>query len=326
MRVLATLLCAAGCVLVAGCGSIGEPLYPALNIPTKTTDLVAVERGDKIAIYFTIPALTTDGLALRAIGSVDLRVGVNPSGGFDRDKWAAAAKRIDIPAPSQPGPIHTEIPAQEFVGKEILAAVRVGNSRGRMSEWSNVFAVNIETPLAKPSDFKAEASPDGVRLTWNAPNESSFHIFRKADQEKEPALLATVDKPEYVDTSIEYGKPYEYHVQGIHEKTESDVAGPAAVTPIDIFPPAVPSGLTPSIGIGAIELAWDRNTEPDFKDYQVYRSEENGPFVKIAEGLEGPVYSDRKIESGKHYKYRIAAADQTGNVSEPSQPVEIIAP
>ena len=326
MRVLATLLCAAGCVLVAGCGSIGEPLYPALNIPTKITDLVALERGDKIAVYFTIPALTTDGPAVRAIGSVDLRVGVNPSGGFNRDKWAADAKRIDIPAPSQPGPVHREIPAQEFIGKEVLAAVRVGNSRGRMSEWSNVFAVNVETPLAKPSDFQVQASPDGVRLTWNAPNENSFHIFRKADQEKDPALLATVDKPEYVDTSTEYGKPYEYYVQGIHEKTASDTAGPAAITPKDEFAPAVPSGLTASIGIGTIELAWQRNTESDFKDYQVYRSEENGPFLKVAEGVEGPVYSDRKIETGKHYKYRVTAADQTGNVSEPSQPVEIIAP
>jgi hypothetical protein len=326
MRVLATLLCAAGCVLVAGCGSIGEPLYPALNIPTKITDLVAVERGDQIAIYFNIPALTTDGLTLRAIGSVDLRVGVNPTGGFDREKWAADAKRIDIPAPSQPGPVHKEIPAQEFIGKEILAAVRVGNSRGRLSEWSNVFAVNIETPLAKPSDFQVHGSPDGVRLTWNAPNENSFHVFRKADQEKEPALLATTDKPEYVDASAEYGKPYEYFVQGAHEKTESDAAGPAAITPKDEFAPAVPSGLSASIGIGAIELAWDRNTESDFKDYQLYRSEENGPFVQIAAGLEGPVYSDRKIETGRHYRYRVTAADQTGNVSDPSQPVEIIAP
>jgi hypothetical protein len=326
MRVLATLLWAAGCVFVAGCGSIGEPLYPTLNIPAKITDLVAVERGGQIAIYFNIPALTTDGLTLRDIGSVDLRVGANPSGGFNRDEWAAAAKRINIAAPSQPGPVHQEIPAREFIGKEILAAVRVGNNRGRMSEWSNIFPVTVETPLEKPSNFKAQASPEGVRLTWTASNESSFRVFRKADQEKEPALLATVDKPEYVDASVDYGKPYEYFVQGVHEKTESDAAGPAGITPKDIFPPAVPSGLTASIGIGAIELAWERNTESDFKDYQVYRSEENGPFVQIAAGLEGPVYSDRKIESGKHYRYRVTAADQTGNVSEPSQPIEIIAP
>jgi hypothetical protein len=326
MRVLATLLCAAGCVLVAGCGSIGEPLYPALYIPTKITDLVAVERGDKIVIYFTIPALTTEGLALRSIGSVDLRVAVNPAGGFNLNQWLAGATRTDVPTPAQPGSFHQEIPAREFIGKEILAAVRVGSSQGRMSEWSNVFPLNIEAPLDKPSGFQAHAIPEGVRLTWNAPNENNFRVFRKADQEKEPVLLATADHPEYVDKSTEYGMPYQYYVQGIHEKTESDTAGPAAITPKDEFPPAVPSGVTASIGIGAIELAWERNTESDFKDYRVYRSEENGPFVQIAEGVEGPVYSDRKVESGKHYRYRVTAADQTGNVSEPSQPVEIIAP
>jgi len=326
MRVFATLLCVAGCVLVAGCGSVGEPLYPALNIPQRISDLVAVERGDKIAIYFTIPPLTTEGLAVRSIGSVDLRVGVNPSSGFNIDQWTAGAKRLDTSAPSQAGPVHVEILAGEFIGKEILARVRVGNSRGRMSEWSNFVVVNVETPLAKPADLQAQPSPEGVRLSWNAPNQNSFRVFRKADQEKEPSPIATTDKPEYVDTSTEYGKPYEYYVQGIHEKTESDVAGPAAITPKDIFSPAVPTGLTASAGIAAIELAWERNTELDLKEYRVYRSEENGPFVQIADGLEGPSYSDRKIESGKLYKYRVAAVDQSGNPSDPSQPVEIIAP
>src|SRR5579864_6175394 len=326
MRCLATLLCAAGCVLVAGCGSVGEPLYPALNIPQRVGDLVAVERGDQIAIYFTIPALTTEGLAVRAIGSVDLRIGINPPNGFNVDQWAAGAKKIDTPAPSQPGPVRLQIPAREFIGKEILAAVRVGNNRGRMSTWSNVVVVNVETPLKKPSDFEARPSPEGVRLTWSAPNENSFRIFRRADQEKEPSVLTTADKPEYVDTSTEYGKPYEYYVQAIHEKAESDAAGPAAITPKDIFPPAVPTGLSASAGVAAIELAWERNTEPDLKEYRLYRSEENEPFVQIAEGLEGPSYSDRKIESGKHYKYRVVAVDQAGNLSEPSGTIEIIAP
>jgi hypothetical protein len=305
---------------------VGEPLYPALNVPARVSDLVAVERGDKIAIFFTIPPLTTEGLALRIIGSLELRVGANPSGGFNVDQWTAGAKRIDTPTPSQPGPVHVEISAREFIGKEILATVRVGNGRGRMSEWSNVVVVNVETPLDKPSDFQARPSLEGVRLTWTAPSEKSFHVFRKTDQEKEPSLLATTDKPEYVDTSTEYGKPYEYYVEAIHEKTESDITGPAPITPKDEFSPAVPSGLTASAGLAAIELAWQRNTESDLKEYRVYRSEENGPFVQIAEGLEGPSYSDRKIESGKHYRYRVAAGDHAGNVSEPSQPVEIIAP
>ena len=326
MRVLATLIFAAGCVLVAGCGSVGEPLYPALNIPARVNDLVAVERGNRIAIYFTIPSLTTEGLAVRAIGSLELRVGPNAGSGFNLEQWAAGAKRIDTAPPAQPGPVKVDIPATEFIGKEILAAVRVGNSRGRMSEWSNIIVVNIETPLEKPLDLQAQPSPQGVRLIWSAPNQSAFRIFRKTDPEKDPSLLAATDKPEYLDSSTEYGKSYEYYVQAMHEKTESDVAGPAVIVPRDIFAPAVPAGLTVSAGVAAIELAWERNTEPDLKEYRIYRSEEDGPFVQIADGLEGPSYSDRKIESGKHYRYRVAAADQSGNVSQPSQSIEIIAP
>jgi hypothetical protein len=313
-------------VSAAGCGSVGEPLYPALNIPTRIGDLTAVERGDRIEINFTIGPRTTEGLALKEIGGVELRVGPNASAAFNVDQWASGAKRIDVETPSQPGPVSVPIRVQDFVGQELLVAVRVANAKGRASEWSNIIIVNVEAPLSKPAGLKASAEPAGVRLTWTAGNGRSFRIFRKLDQEKELSTIATVDQPEYVDASTEYGKSYTYYVQSIHDKTESEIAGPESIVPKDIFPPRVPVGLTASAGIAAIELAWERNTEPDFKEYRVYRSGENGPFLPIAEGLEGPSYSDRKIESGKHYRYRIAAVDLAGNPSELSAPVEIIAP
>ena len=31
---------------------MGEPLYPALKIPTRVSDLTAVERGDQIDVTF----------------------------------------------------------------------------------------------------------------------------------------------------------------------------------------------------------------------------------------------------------------------------------
>jgi len=195
-----------------------------------------------------------------------------------------------------------------------------------MSQWSNIAILAVEQPLATPANLHAEGVVQGVRLTWIAPNQTSFRVYRRAGEEKEPSLLATSDKPDYVDASTEYGTTYDYYVQAFHDKTESDVLGPQSITPKDVFPPAVPTGLNVSAGVGAIELSWDRNTEPDFKAYQVFRSEDAGPFLKIAEGLEGPSYSDRKIESGKLYRYRISAVDQTGNPSEQSPPVEVIAP
>jgi hypothetical protein len=229
-------------------------MYPALNIPTRATDLTAIERGDKIAVRFTIPPLTTEGLVLKQIGSVELRVGPNPSGGFRVAEWASASKRIDVPVPAQPGPIQTEIAVRDFIDKEVMVAVRVSNANGRMSEWSNIVSVNIEQPLAAPMDFQTEPVPDGVRLKWSAPIEKAFRIFRKAGEEKEPSLLATADQPEYLDSTTEYRKKYEYYVQAFHDKTESDAAGPQVATPKDTFPPRVPPGLNPSGGIGAIDF------------------------------------------------------------------------
>ncbi len=84
--------------------------------------------------------------------------------------------------------------------------------------------------------------------------------------------------------------------------------------------------MTASIGIGTIELAWNRNTESDFKEYRVLRSEENGPFAEIARGLDAPVYSDHAVQSGKRYRYEVLAAAQNGFASVPSAPVSIVAP
>src|ERR1700677_1254299 len=71
------------CILLVGCGSIGEPLYPALRIPSRVNDLVLVEHGDNLDIFFTIPPLTTEALPLKEIGAVDLRVGPGSSNGFN---------------------------------------------------------------------------------------------------------------------------------------------------------------------------------------------------------------------------------------------------
>ena len=52
---------------------------------------------------------------------------------------------------------------------------------------------------------------------------------------------------------------------------------PAEITPKDKFPPEVPTGVTAAPGVNTIEVAWDRNTEADFKGYNVFRSVDGGP-------------------------------------------------
>ena len=112
-------------------------------------------------------------------------------------------------------------------------------------------------------------------------------------------------------------------MQGVNGGAESDISDTLSITPKDEFPPAVPVGLTASPGVKTIELSWERNTEPDFKGYRVYRSIDNGPFERIADMIEGPVFSDRNVEAGKHYRYAVSAVDQSGNESKQGEAVEI---
>ena len=314
------------CTVLAGCGQIGEPLYPALKIAIPISDLSAVERGDKIEIHFTIPAFTIEGLAFKEIGGIELRVGPTPAGNFQADTWVKGAEQVVVQTPTQPGPVDVAALVKDFVGKDVTVAVRIANAKGRMSDWSNFYPVKVEPPLAPPAALTVQAVPEGVRFTWKAAGETSFRIFRKEAEEKQPSVLGTSDKPEYLDTTSAYGKTYAYSVQAIRDKNESDVVQSSAITPQDVFAPRVPTALTASVGAGSVELAWDRNTESDFKEYRVFRSEENGPFVQIAAGLDGPVYSDHSVVSGKHYRYRVSAVDQVGNASGLSEPVEVSVP
>src|SRR5262249_40891008 len=99
-----------------------------------------------------------------------------------------------------------------------------------------------------------------------------------------------------------------------------------SVTPIDKFAPAVPKGLNAIIATEGVELVWDRNTESDLAGYRLYRALGDGKFEKIADVSDTPSYSDRKLESGKRYRYAVSSVDRLNNESAQSQPVEITAP
>jgi hypothetical protein len=328
MRPLLVIVCAIVCALLAGCGSIGEPLYPALHLPSLVTDLTVVEQGPNLGIYFTIQPLTTEGLQIKegGIGEVELRVGANPPNGWNLDEWVKSSKRVDVPTPQKPGPVQARIPASGFIGSEVVVAVRVLNAKGRDAGWSAPKTLAVEQPLANPTNFHAAADPKGVRLTWSATGPSQFRIYRKAEQQPAPVLLATATDTNYVDISAEFGKTYQYSVQAVRDKIESDLVGPETITPIDKFPPSVPSGLVVSVGIGTLELAWDRNTDPTFKEYRVLRSEQGGPFVEIARGLDAPAYSDHTVQTGKRYRYEVLSVGQNDLPSAPCAPVELTAP
>jgi hypothetical protein len=313
----------AACALLAGCGYVGEPLPPALNIATPIADLRAIEYGDHILIDFTIPAMTTEGLPLPRIERVDLRIGATVTP-FDINRWSAGAQEIPVQR-NEPGAAQAQTSASAWIGKDVAIGVRIVNRKGRASEWSNLASVHVVAPVPKPLAVKAAPDPQGVQLSWSSPA-AHFRIYRRAPDQQAPSLLGTSDQAAYLDKTAEYGKVYEYLVQAVENGAESEVSSATSIPFRDIFPPQAPAGLNGIAGIGAIELVWERNTEPDLRGYRVYRAPEGGQFAVAAEFAEGPAYSDRQIEAGKKYRYAVTALDQSGNESAKSNVVEVTAP
>lgn len=310
----------AAAALLAGCGYSGAPMAPTLDLPQRVMDLAVAERGDKILAQFTLPALTTEGLPLKSVRSVELRVGVAPNP-WNQNVWAAGAKRYDVPA-TGPGPLKSEVPAREWIGKTVIIAVRATGPKGKTSDWSIVRNLPIDPPLATPSDLKVQNSPEGVSITWHGPA-PKYVLFRAVGDEP-PALLGDTDKQEWLDSTTEFGTRYQYYVQAAAgELQQSDVAGPQEITPVDEFPPSVPAGLTAELGTNTVELSWERNTDPRFQGYNIYRSTDGGPFEKIAPLIAAPTYSDHAVQVGKRYRYTVTAVGVNGKESAQSAPFEI---
>jgi hypothetical protein len=302
---LRSILFAASLPWLSGCGYVGEPLPPTPNVPRPVTDLRAVQHGDTIVVDFTIPPLTTDGLVLKHLGTADLQIGDKP-----------VPVTVD-----KTGPVHVETPARNWIGQEPNVRVRISNANDRFSNWSNYVTVAVVEPLDPPADVKAQADPKGVRLTWRPEKRPgvTWRVTRGKDE-------FTSDHPEFIDTGAQYGTEYKYQVVAILKTVESDPSPEVVVTPKDVFPPAVPAGLTALTGVSSIELSWERNTEEDLKGYHLFRAQEGGAFQPLGDLILQPSYSDKQIQPGKKYRYTLSAADQSDNESGRCPAIEALAP
>ncbi|MCU1327611.1 MAG: Fibronectin, type domain protein [Bryobacterales bacterium] len=316
-------LLAAG--VLAGCGSPGDPLPPALNRPARVNDLAVVERGAQISASFTLPVKTTEDLPLKAPPDIELRAG--PIGDrFVQQDWEQASDRIPPEAIKvDSGRVDATIPALKYVGRTVAVGVRLHGPKGQDVGWA-IDIVNVLPELPTPQSPAAKDAPGGVVLEWTVPRPAAeFRIFRRLQNDKEWTLAGTSDKTSYLDTGIEYGKTYEYLVQA-GEKTgakyaESEDSAVISIKPADRFPPAVVTGVAAVPATKSIELVWDGSKDADTAFYRVYRDN-----VLLADSVQSPSFSDRDVTGGAKHSYQITAVDSANNESARSAPVEATLP
>jgi len=234
----------------------------------------------------------------------------------------------------------------------LFYAVEAKNSYRRSAGLSNQTQVPLAPTLAAPTNFRAELSANGIRLSWdgiaNTPQHSGlrfvYRVYRREVAGKTQVVTGEVPvrnpSPELLDTGFEWEKTYEYWLtvativapsNGSEQAVEGEDTPTLTVTAHDIFPPARPTGLQAVFsGPGQkpfIDLVWTPNTEADFAGYNVYRHEPDSAPVKInPELVKTPAFRDTNVLAGHNYFYSVSAVDVRGNESPRSEEASEILP
>jgi hypothetical protein len=299
--------------LLGGCGYIGPPMPPALNIPLPVMDLSVTEVGDKIIVHFTPPVMTTDNLPVESLRAMTLYVGPSEPP-FSRERWAATTRRYEVPLTATEYTLN----ANDWAGQDLVISIRTTGRTGKESDWATTYGVlTVGVPLLAPSAVKPANAPDAIALTWTG-NAPRYRVLRAELKDPMPKLvqIAEVDAPEYVDQAIAEGARYQYVILGIGGSNRQSLPSEAVeFVPKDVFPPAVPMGLTAISGDRSVTLSWSRSPDDDLEGYNIFRAVDDGALQPLTQHVTLPAFTDTTVEAGRRYRYAVSAVDKSGNES-----------
>lgn len=350
MKILAGRLLVLGApLLFAGCATVGVPQPPSLDLPKPPTDLRAARKGDRVALTWTVPTLTTDRQRARNFGPTRICRGLGTLKGCGTPIGNTLSRLASGKSGQKITDSYTDALTpglQNDPASFLTYAIEVPNPEGRAAGLSNQVRVPLARTLPPPSDFKARVTSRGVELTWKSgiPSEAAqpgvhyeIRVYRRALDGSGQTVVGQVPagaEQNLADTTIVWEKTYEYRattVSIVDEQNQARVEVDGDDTPgvkvfaDDVFPPAVPSGLQAVFsGPGQkpfIDLVWAPVTDIDLAGYNAYRSQDGTAPIKLnSELLKTPAYRDSDVTSGKQYIYSVTSVDLRGNESARSEP------
>ena len=191
-------------------------------------------------------------------------------------------------------------------------------------------AYDPELPSA-PEELNAEATKDGVMLTWLHPSREllGFHVYRAEGDG--PMMLATTRMPvgdgvqrTYMDTSrtLSAGQVYRYVVKAISTShIEGRASDTVAVMPMtNATAPLPPRDLVARVDGEALLLSWeDQSHDPLWMGYAVLRTR---PGNKVDTLYRSTNFLNDSLDAGgKPSTYRVMSSNALGMRSAPSPAV-----
>jgi hypothetical protein len=333
-------------LLAAACGRQGSIRPPLILVPQAPEGVKVSQRGQSVVLEWDNPAVSIDGSPLLGIGGLEIWAAGRKEdipAGAKLIKNLAGVELDALPGASAPGTRNCQyafVPeGKDRLGKPLALALRVRDLRGkRVSAFSSAAVLTYLLAPGPPLGLRLEAAENRLSLSWTIPAANAdgsvpavvkaYNVYR-AELGQSPARVnpRPIVGTAFVDAEFVYDKTYVYTVRASATDAEPFVesadAVPAELTPRDVYPPAVPTGLTAAAGGRVITLLWDAGRASDLAGYRVWRRSAGGGRYAALTGrpVAENTYSDASAVTGVRYEYAVSAVDKAGNESARSVPV-----
>ncbi len=253
-----------------------------------------------------------------------------------------------IPVPPDTG-LYEDVgvpPNKEYYYK-ITALDYSGNESPASAPAHGVF-LNYTPPLP-PQNVKAEGGIKKVKISWS-PNEEKdlkgyyvFRAFRPDGKYEQISPLIPKDTTGAGTSSVTFIdedkilsalSTYFYAVTAVNNTgVSSPYSNVVAATVVDTVGPMQPLGFKGWWDEAGAHLLWDASMDNTVAGYAIYKAEGKTRSLKLQEDYtlltENPLragtksFTDRDVERGVTYTYRLVAINRLGVIGEPSPPVVV---
>jgi hypothetical protein len=216
------------------------------------------------------------------------------------------------------GSLTQTVPATLFFGMAVSSNSTTETAAAQFRNVGPVGAV-VPQPPSVPLNLSADAtSATQIELAWQASTGAgpiTYRLERKGPSDVDfvavpgaGALSATA----FVDAGREPGTRYDYRVRAQNGVGPSGYSNVAFDTTPVLDAPAAPGNLQARADLPTeVVLTWDASA--DATSYRVERMAEGEPgFTEIADNVAGTSFTDRGVQSGTTYTYRVRAQNAEG--------------
>ena len=210
-----------------------------------------------------------------------------------------------------------------FNGKKYYYFVTAVNIEGESDSSNLVSTIPMGTPSA-PQNANAESVSYGILISWYQPSDNGgsqilfYRLYRGLSSgDKDLLTIIEYEKRTYLDTTIDYGQTYYYHIIAVNSMGEGESSSEVAVIAQLIKTvPSPPRNLQVEPREGYMYLTWqpsEFNGGSSLVSYNIYRGSSSGDESELKSvDASSTSYHDSSVKTGKDYFYYITAINEVG--------------